>query len=252
MQKTINYFLKVLTLCTLLSTAYASEIPEFVAAAVADKSRMSEHSERDKGRMPQKVIRAIGFKPGQTVTELAPGAGYYAALLSRVVGDTGTLYAVDPTRLFVHFPTAMDSFPKFMANDPRENIHYSRQKLDKLNLPEKQEIIFMPLYLHDTFWTGENIDEMLKRIYDHLKPGGKFVILEHDAKPDSNEEVYSQLHRMPEHQVKPLITGAGFNFVEAFDFLRNDIDPLNTHVFDENWRGKTSRYLHVYQRPEAD
>lgn len=252
MQKRIYCFVLSLVVGCVFPMVLAQDLPDSIADAVADPARMSEHRQRDVARMPEKVLATIGFEPGLTVTELAPGAGYYAALLSRVIGNTGRLYAVDPARLFIHFPTAMESFPKFMVNDPRENIHYSRQKFDQLSLPEQQDIIFMPLYLHDTLWTGEDVDFMLQRIYRLLKPGGTFAILEHDAKPELSLEDYRTLHRMPEHVVQPLVTGAGFKFIAAHDFLKNDIDPLDTHVFDEKWRGKTSRFLHIYQKTGND
>jgi ubiquinone/menaquinone biosynthesis C-methylase UbiE len=44
---------------------------------------------------PYHNVIEFGFIPGNTVVDLGAGAGFYTAALSRVVGSTGTVVAVD-------------------------------------------------------------------------------------------------------------------------------------------------------------
>ena len=77
----------------------AGSIDEFVRDAVEDQSRIDAARQRDEGRKPAEILAFSGISPGDTVLEIAPGGGYYTGLLSRVVGETGKVYAVDPERI---------------------------------------------------------------------------------------------------------------------------------------------------------
>ena len=231
------------------SFAFAGEKPA-IDAAISDSSRPAEHIERDGGRQPAEVLKLAKIKPGQSVAEIASGGGYYTALLSRLLGVDGTVYAVDPQLIFEAFPNAREGFQKYIESDPRDNVIYSIQRLDEFKVPESLDHIFMVLYYHDTYWTGENREQMNQRFYDALKPGGYYFVLDHSAKTGSGQEVTQTLHRMDEALLAPEVLGAGFKLVGQFDLLRNSEDPLDVSVFDAVWRGKTDRFIYLFQKPE--
>ena len=90
------------------------------AAAVGDATRVAEARARDPFRRPAELLAFVGVKPGDIIVEIAPGAGYDTALLSRVAGPTGKVYAVDADTLFEYMPSLRESFPAYMAEDPRQ------------------------------------------------------------------------------------------------------------------------------------
>lgn len=51
--------------------------------------------ERDRWQRPDEVLRAMGLAPGMEVADIGAGTGYFTAHLSRAVGPTGRVYAVD-------------------------------------------------------------------------------------------------------------------------------------------------------------
>src|SRR5262245_13412515 len=51
---------------------------------------------RDAWQRPQEVVAALGLRPGQRVADLGAGTGYFSRHLSRAVGPTGAVLAVDP------------------------------------------------------------------------------------------------------------------------------------------------------------
>lgn len=220
-----------------------------VEAAVADPTRIEEHLERDAGRKPADVLAFAGVEPGDKVAELAAGGGYYTALLSRIVGAEGHVYAVDPSLIFEAFPPAKEGFPKYIAADPRENVSYSVQRLDALKLEEPLDAVFMVLYYHDTIWTGEDRAAMNKAIYDALKPGGVYLVLDHHALAGAPDSVTQDLHRMNAAIVKPEVIAAGFKLKAESDLFRNPGDPRDTSVFDAAWRGKTDRFVYLFEKP---
>lgn len=221
------------------------------AAVVADQSRLEEQVKRDLDRKPAEVMALAEVRAGHKIAEIAPGGGYYTALLSRAVGEEGTIYAVDPERIFVQFPQAKEGFPKYIAADARENVEYSVQRLDEFQVGEKLDSIFMVLYYHDTLWTGEDRAKMNAAFFAALKPGGMLFILDHNAKPGSDAQVAQSLHRMDKNQIFPEVTKAGFGLVAEHDLLNNPEDPLDVSVFDEQWRGKTDRFIYVFRKPES-
>jgi ubiquinone/menaquinone biosynthesis C-methylase UbiE len=63
-----------------------------------DFRRMLERLEdpgRARWQRPQRLIRALGLRPGQTVAEIGAGSGYLVRRLARRVGPRGRVYAVD-------------------------------------------------------------------------------------------------------------------------------------------------------------
>lgn len=233
------------------SGAESDDDRALIERAVQDPTRLAEHVARDAGRLPADVIAFSGIRPGETIADIAVGGGYYTAILSRYLGNTGKIYAVDPARIFEAFPQAADGFPDYIAQDPRPNVEYSVQNLDAFDVPERLDHIVMILYYHDTLWTGEDRPRMNTAFFDALKPGGTLLILDHDAQPMAGAEIGQSLHRMDCDLIAPELLAAGFQLVESSDLLRNPEDPLDVSVFDAAWRGRTDRCLMKFRKPEA-
>ena len=67
--------------------------PSAYAAAVANASRPEADLARDAGRKPAEVLGFFGIAPGMSVLDLFSGGGYYAEILSHVVGPEGHIVA---------------------------------------------------------------------------------------------------------------------------------------------------------------
>lgn len=63
--------------------------PAVYRSAVGDPSRPAADRERDALRKPAAVLEFFGIRPGMTVLEMYSGGGYYAEILSKVVGGEG-------------------------------------------------------------------------------------------------------------------------------------------------------------------
>ncbi len=221
-----------------------------ITSAIADPTRPEEHRARDNSRRPAAVLRLGGFARGQRVAELAAGSGYYAALLARVVGQSGKVYAVDPGLIFKAFPNASDTFPNYAASDPQSNIEYFvAPRLDELSFPEPLDRVMMALYYHDTIWTGEDRAKMNRQIYNALKPGGRYIVIDHHAQHNATEAVTQTLHRTRAEPVRLEIEAAGFRLLSDSGVLANPNDPRDGSVFAEDVRGKTDRFLYVFEKP---
>ncbi len=220
-----------------------------IAAAINAPDRSEKHVERDAGRMPADMIAFAGVEVGDTVLEFAPAGGYYTALLSRVVGPTGQIIGIGPERIFEVFPNGRKGFQNFIKDMPLENVSYQTANLDAVELPSDVDQVWMILYYHDTYWTGEDRAEMNRRIYEALRPGGTYFIIDHVGKTKEGDDITKSLHRMDPMPAKAEIEAAGFVLSAESDLLRNPDDPLDVSVFDEAWRGKTDRVVWKFVKP---
>ncbi len=219
-----------------------------VQAAVQDPTRLEKARARDSTRKPLEVLLFSEVKPNDSVLEITPGEGYYTALLSRVIGENGTLHAVDPARAFEHLPQIRNFFTEYQKMDARKNVQYSVQKLDEIQLPEKVDQIWMVLYYHDTYWTGENRMEMNRRLFDLLKPEGTLLLIDHHARPQDSDQVSRSLHRIHDSMVMTELTQSGFVLNSSSDILSNPNDPRIDSVFSPKWRGRTDRFVWRFKK----
>src|SRR5690349_4002417 len=86
------------------STALAADIPANIAAAVADKDRPKEDTDRDSARHPAEIMALTGIKAGDRVVDVGPGKGYYTRIMSRIVGANGHVFDFVPDWVDAKFP----------------------------------------------------------------------------------------------------------------------------------------------------
>ena len=94
--------------------------------------------------------------------------------------------------------------------------------------------------------------EMNRRIFDALRPGGTFVVIDHAAAAAAGTAVAESLHRIAPRAVEKEVTAAGFLLEDVSPHLRNPQDDLSRSAFDESIRGGTDRFFHLYRKPDAD
>jgi predicted methyltransferase len=237
-----------------LSAQAAEKIPAYITAAVADSGRPAEDKERDANRKPAETVLFAGVKPGSTVVELVPGKGYFTRIFSKVVGAKGKVYAVSPPRR----PTAAadspdpDAATKAIASDPGySNVVVQVAPLAALSVSEPADIVFTAQNYHDVH-NVPNIDiaAFNKSIFDALKPGGVFIVLDHAAAAGSGGRDTSTLHRIDPATVKSEVTAAGFELVGESKVLANAQDDHTAKVFDPAIRGKTDQFIYKFRKPK--
>jgi predicted methyltransferase len=103
--------------------------------------------------------------------------------------------------------------------------------------------------LYDKFMGPADVPAFNKAVYEALKPGGRFVIIDHSAADGSGLADTETLHRIDAARVKADLAAAGFKFVGESDALRNPADPRTKLVFDPSIRGHTDQFVYVFQRP---
>ena len=71
-------------------------VPDYVASAIADPARPPAQVAHDAQRQPGEVLAFAGVRPGDRVADFMSGGAYFTRLFSRIVGNTGHVYAFLP------------------------------------------------------------------------------------------------------------------------------------------------------------
>jgi predicted methyltransferase len=86
-------------------------------------------------------------------------------------------------------------------------------------------------------------------VFEALKPGGIYLILDHATEPGAGVTETSTLHRIDPDTVKREVLAAGFVFVGSSDILRQPSDPHTAKVFDPSIRGRTDQFILKFKKP---
>lgn len=237
-----------------ITDAQAAAIPKAISAAVDDSARPEADKKADVDRKPAESVAFSGVKPGQKVVDLLPGRGYFTRIFSVVVGPKGHVYAVPPPPR----PNAPEGSPapsaavQAIADDAHyKNVSVIVARVNELKLPEPVDVIWTSRNYHDLHnIPNADVPAIDKMIFDSLKPGGTFIVLDHAAEKGSGFRDTSTLHRVDPEAVKKEVEGAGFKFVGQSEVLRNPEDPHTAKIFDAGVQGKTDQFILKFTKPK--
>jgi len=232
----------------------ASDASVAIGDAVADKSRPEADTQRDAERKPAETLAFAGVKPGATVIELIPGGGYYTRLLSKVAGTKGHLYALVPAPRPDAAPDAPDrSLPvkAIAAASGYDNVSVLVQPIKALQLPPRADLVWTSDNYHDVKNVpGIDMLAFNKSVFDALKPGGLYLVIDHAAAADAPADVTDTLHRIRVETVKEEVLAAGFVLAGESEALHNTNDGHDLKVFDPAIRGKTDQFVLKFVKPK--
>ena len=229
--------------------------PAIYAAAVANPSRLEGDYARDAGRKPAEVMEFFGFAPGMTVLDMFSGGGYYAELLSHVVGPQGAIVAQSN---LTYLDFVGDEFAARHADDRLPNVEVLMAENNELDLAANRfDMIMMALAYHDIYWVAPeqgwleiDVPKLHAEFIQSLKPGGILAIVDHYAAPGSPRESGGTVHRIDPDIVIAELESAGFVMQDTSDILRNPEDDYSKGVFDPSVRGSTDRFVLLFRKPE--
>lgn len=230
----------------------AANVPGYVTRAIDDPARAADRKD-DARRKIADVMAFTGVKPGDKVLELLPGSGYWTRVFSRIVGPNGHVYTVWPDETAKY---SSKSFAKWqgLVKDTYTNVSLLKEPAAMLSVPQKVDVVFTSQNYHDyhdPFMGPVDMKKFDKQVYDALKPGGVFIVIDHFAPAGSGISDTNTLHRIDPEVVKQEVESAGFVFDGSSDALTNPKDPLDIKVFDPSIRGYTSQFIYRFRKPQG-
>jgi predicted methyltransferase len=216
-----------------------------VAAAVASPDRPDADKARDADRKPAEMLAFAGVRPGWKVIELQPGGGYFTRLLSLAVGDRGYVYANSsrPAPAVLTWAQA------------RPNVSLQMVTTGQAAAPEPVDLVWTTQNYHDyknsKVGGGDAAAALNASAFAALKPGGVYLIGDHQAAAGAGATQTETLHRIEDAAVIKEVEAAGFKLEARGTMLRHPADDHTQKVFETGLRGKTDQFVLRFRKPRA-
>lgn len=120
---------------------------------------------------PGSVVAEMGLQKGQTVADFGCGSGFYVLPAAQVVGDAGTVLAVDVQE------SKLASTMSAARQYGLKNVQVLKADLDQIAIGISEgsyDAVIMASILHEI----SSQDMLLKNAYRILKTGGKVLAVE--------------------------------------------------------------------------
>jgi predicted methyltransferase len=201
------------------------------------------------------LIRFSRVDAGATVIDVYPGEGDWTCLFSDVVGPEGRVYSFVPAEV-AHFKNDPVGLMRTLAKEPgRENVEVV--SADLVAMPQATrpaDVLWLHLFYHDLHTAlmqakGATAAEFNRAVYERLKSGGYYVIVDHTTATGVGMSNAQSLHRIDPASVREEVEAAGFVLDAESTVLANKDDPHSSKVFDPSIKGETDRFAYRFVKP---
>ena len=202
--------------------------------AVAGDWRPAADKARDAWRHPVETLEFWGLKPGQTVVEFWPGAGWYTDILAPyLAANKGKLIAADleptdpaSTEIVEAYRARLKAKPKIYGD---VEITAFGPTSGPVAPAGSADLVLFLRNLHN--WMAAGIAEKAFRdAFAALKPGGVLGVEEHRAAPGGVQDVLAANGYVQEAYVVRLAQEAGFVLDKTSEINANPADDRD-HPF---------------------
>jgi len=116
------------------------------------------------------------------------------------------------------------------------------------------DVLWLHLFYHDLHTDliqakGATATDFNRAVYDRLKPGGSYVIIDHAAAVGAGTSEARSLHRIEPASVREEVEAVGFILDAESTMLANNDDSHSVKVFDPSITGDTDRFVYRFVKP---
>ncbi|GBR02864.1 class I SAM-dependent methyltransferase [Asaia siamensis] len=221
------------------------------AAILASPARPDADRAKDAQRKPFDLLALTPLPKGAAVADLMPGSGYFTRLLSLELGASGHVYAVIPAEMVARHPQIPQMAQAIAANPAFGNVSVVVTPIVDFKVAQPLDLVWTSQNYHDVYGgmgpaTALHMDQA---IYQALKPGGIFMVIDHVALAGTGTTAPTTLHRIDPDLIVKQVESAGFRLVTSSPALRNPDDTHTLPVFDKSIRGRTDQVVLKFQKP---
>ncbi len=244
---------------SLLSAPATSLAQAFDAAALAQSLRGIDRDisdrMRDADRKPVEVLQFLGLEQGMSVLDVYAAGGYYTFVMSRAIGDQGTVYAQNSPTASRYDQDRTDmtqgeALEGKIRDGKLENVVLIHQRISETGLADASiDFVMVSQILHDYYNRSPGAaHELLTELYRIVKPGGIVGIIDHSGTAENDN---NRLHRMQKSQAYDAVRRAGFILEAESDLLSNARDNPRRSIFDPALNRGTDQFLLRLRKPDA-
>lgn len=233
-----NIFMAWTLAISLLAGCAASSAPSY-SDILSNNDRPEAERGQDAVRKPHEVMAFYGVKKGDKVADLFASRGYYTAILSQIVGPEGIVYSANAT--------ARAELHERVKQPKMANVRVIDGPFDKIALPQDSSLDFVFIHLDYHELPADARTPMNRRIFNALKKGGLYGIVDHSAKEGAGDTVAKTLHRMDKNLVIKEATSVGFRLDKEGAMLSRADDTRDFNVV--KIRDKSDRFVLRFVKP---
>lgn len=227
----------------------AQPAPTDYASILAAPARPADDRARDAARRTAETLAFARVRPGQRIADMIIGGGYFTRVFSAVVGSEGRVTAWQPAEFIAFQASYGDSLT---AVDALANVDAIRSPLAAPDFPTGLDLVFTAQNYHDLHLSIAPADTAARvnaAVFEALKPGGLYVVIDHHAVAGAPGTAADTVHRIDIAAVRREVLAAGFVLDGESDLLANPADPRTASVFDGAIRGRTSQFMLRFRKP---
>lgn len=223
-----------------------------IADALQNPNRLEADLERDARSKPEVVLSLLNIEAGDRVVDIFAGGGYYSELIGQIVTPGGEVL-LHNNKAYTDF--VEEALSKRLSDRDVPGVTRHDRGVDNLDLGENSlDAAMIIMSYHDLYYTAEDwpkidVANFMGQIVKALKPGGRFLLVDHAAKSGTGNSASQDLHRIEESFVRKDVQKYGLKFVEGSDALRNSKDDHSLNPFNPIVQGKTDRFIVVFEKP---
>jgi ubiquinone/menaquinone biosynthesis C-methylase UbiE len=174
-------------------------------------------SERDQWQRSSEVVSSLKLKTGDVVADIGSGAGYFSLKLSRAVGRSGTVFAVDIRKL----PLTFLWIRAFSAG-----IHNIRGRVGESNDPHLPAGVVDAVLIANTYHEFAAPELMVDQVRRSLRVGGRLVVLDRSQEGEESRPGGDDHHGISSAIVDAQLRQEGFRILGREDRF---IERLGDH-----------------------
>jgi ubiquinone/menaquinone biosynthesis C-methylase UbiE len=170
-------------------------------------------SARDLDHQPERVMDAVGLRPGMVVGEVGGGHGYFTFWLARRVGPEGRVYANDISR---------SALSAIRRRCQAEGITHIETILGEVEDPLLPAGVLDMVFIVNAFHDLAKPVELLNNLLPSLKPGATVIIMDRD--PEKFRDPAG--HFLTEEEIRAKVSASRF----ALDRMETFLPHHNIYV----------------------
>lgn len=160
-----------------------------------------ETESREIYRERERIVAAVGVRPGDVVADIGAGTGLFTVLFARAVGPGGKVIAGDI------IPEFLTHIAARARQEGLTNVETVLGKEDSCELPPNSADV---IFICDTYHHFEYPQSMLRSIRRALRPGGRLVIIDFERIEGVSSEWVLGHVRAGKEQVLQELRAGGF------------------------------------------